>query len=196
MTVYLSVREPSALRVFDKHFAPMIRQLEQNMGQEPDLSSPELSWALRAGVRCEAPAEEAARPAPMAMSKHSGVPGKLESRVSEQEASFHQQLLALIDQKGLSDPQVYKKANLDRRLFSKIRSNANYQPSKPTALALSLALELSLQETRDLLGKAGFALTRSSKSDIIVEYCIEEKIYDLYEVNQILFAFDEALIGG
>ena len=96
----------------------------------------------------------------------------------------------------LADPEVYKRANLDRKLFSKIRKNKNYKPSKNTALALAIALELNLDETKDFIGKAGYALTRSSKMDIIVEFFIKQNNYDIFELNEVLFYYDEPLLGS
>ena len=120
----------------------------------------------------------------------------LDDLVAEIDSTFAESLFKYIDDKGLTDPEVYKRANLDRKLFSKIRKNKNYKPSKNTALALAIALELNLDETKDFIGKAGYALTRSSKMDIIVEFFILQGNYDILELNEVLFYYEEPLLGS
>ena len=122
-------------------------------------------------------------------------PRRLEDVVEQVEEGFSEALLRLIDERDLTDPEVYKRANIDRKLFSKIRSKKGYQPSKPTALALAVALRLDLDETRDLIARAGYALTHANKGDIIVEYFIVRKMWDVMLINETLFAFDQPLIG-
>ena len=123
-------------------------------------------------------------------------PDELAERLAHLDAPFSEALLALIDECGLTDAQVYRRANLSRQLFSKIRSKPDYRPSKPTAVALALALGLTLPQTQELLARAGLTLSRSSKFDVIVEFYLARGVHDVMTVNEALFAFDQPLLGS
>ena len=120
----------------------------------------------------------------------------LQDVISHMGESFQECLLRMIDERGLTDAQVYKRANLDRKLFSKIRCNPNYSPSRRTVIALAIALELNMDEAVDLLRRAGMALSPGNKFDLIISYCIQNGIYDIYKVNALLFDYDLPLLGA
>lgn len=121
---------------------------------------------------------------------------KLQDLLSHTDATFSETLLSLITLSGKKDSEIYNRANIDRRLFSKIRTNKHYRPSKSTVAAFCIALELSLQQTKDLLQRAGYSLTHTSKFDIILEYYIQQGIYDIFEINEVLFYYDQTLLGS
>lgn len=185
MTVYLVVFDKSAYRISGKLFANIAEYIDDRYAESHTDSRRRLSsmdFQEEPGVL-------------LAMS--ASAPEKsLAEMVEQLDESFSEMLLRKIDESGMTDAQCYKKANIDRKLFSKIRSDKLYKPSKPTVLAFAIALELSLEETKDMLMKAGFALSHASKFDIIVEYFIQRGNYNIFEINEALFAFDQSLLGA
>ena len=125
------------------------------------------------------------------MSSTMSVDRNIDNLMDQLEETFSQRLLRMIDERGMTDSEAYTKAYVDRRHFSKIRKDVNYAPNKKTVLAFTIALELSLDEAKDLLASAGFALSRSSKTDIIVAYFLQNKIYDMFEINDVLDAYGQ-----
>ena len=200
MTVYIVIFDRAAYQISGKLFADIAEYIDDHYVDEYTDSRHERLRRLnrlesKASKVCEdtAPKFLAAPCAPMAMSV---VGGSLDDMLDELDAGFSETLLKLIDRTGKKDSEIYKKANVDRKLFSKIRNNPDYKPSKATAIAFAIALELDLDETKDFIARAGFALSRSSKFDVIIEYFIKQKNYDVFAINEALFAFDQSLLGA
>ena len=187
MTVYLVIFDRAAYTIGGKLFDDIAAYIDDRY-VEAHTDSREAQ--RRRMVISSMPMEE---DAPFAAA---AVPDGLDQALRKLDESFSQMLLRKIDERGITDAQCYKKANIDRKLFSKIRSDVHYKPSKPTAMAFAVALELPLEEAREMLGKAGFAFSHASKFDIIVEYFIAHRNYNIFEINEALFAFDQSLLGG
>jgi O-acetyl-ADP-ribose deacetylase (regulator of RNase III) len=198
MTVYLVVYDKSSFVLSEKLFASIEKFIDDNYVEEHQYNQrtrsiesyeynrlEEIDLDLITYDVCESV------PTHFFKAKRS-----LEDVVAQLDETFPQMLLRLIDEKGMSDVQTYKKANIDRKLFSKIRSDKDYNPSKVTAIAFSIALELNLDETKDLLTKAGYTLSHSNKFDLIIEFFIEEGNYNIFEINEALFLFDQSLLGA
>ena len=196
--------------LWDNRQEMILREQMSRRRLEEDTASFDVITAPTEARAASAP-EEIRAPAPFAaMAPAEPKPKKAETKVfsirkakpslarllAETDAGFSETLLKLIDQTGKKDSEIYTKANLSRQHFSKIRNNPDYKPTKTTAIALALALELDLEQTRDLIGRAGYALTNSSKFDVIIMYFIGEKNYNLFDINAALFEFDQSLLGA
>ena len=192
LDVYLVVFDTAAFEISRKLQGDVENYLDEHCVTEPRYQrrQEEFDRIDIMESRCES---KCFAPSPLYADKAEGTVDDLIGRLDE---PFSRTLMRLIDTKGKTDPEVYKRANLDRKLFSKIRSGKGYMPSKRTALALAVALELSLEETEDLLERAGFALSHSQKFDVIVEYFILHGKYDIFEINEVLFRYDQPQLGG
>ena len=206
MLIYLVVFDRSAYRLSEKLFHSiasymddhyvevweestygMERQsIQRNIRRRRDLD------LYRKSSVCEDAAPYAPISMPMAAKPK---PASLKDFLSHADTGFTETLLKLIDKTGKKDSEIYKKANLSKQHFSKIRNNPDYKPTKQTAIALALALELDLEQTKDLIGRAGYALSNSSKFDLIIRYFIEQKNYNVVEINIALYEFDQSLLG-
>ena len=199
ITVYIVIFDRAAYQISGKLFADIAEYIDDHYVDEHTDSRRErlrrLNRLESKSIICEdaAPDFMAVPCAPMAMNV---VGGSLDDMLDDLDAGFSETLLKLIDRTGKKDSEIYKKANVDRKLFSKIRNNPDYKPSKATAIAFAIALELDLEETKDFIVRAGFALSRSSKFDVIIEYFIKQKNYDVFAINEALFAFDQSLLGA
>ena len=188
MTVYIVIFDKAAYKISEKLFSDIAEYIDDNYVDEH-------TDYRRESTRINVPMQ-AIMADEICECKALFTEDDLDSKLKQIDESFSQMLLRKIDEKGMTDAECYKKANIDRKLFSKIRSDVHYKPSKPTAIAFAISLELSLDETEDMLKKARFALSHSNKFDIIIEYFISKGNYNIFEINEALFAFDQSLLGA
>lgn len=188
MTVYIVIFDKASFQIGGKLFADIAEYID-------DVYVAAHTDYYRESQRICAPMKPSAAIGAMYECANLPADGSLTEKLSSIDESFSQMLLRKIDEKGMTDAECYKKANISRKLFSKIRNDSHYKPSKSTALAFAISLELPLAETKEMLMKAGFALSHSNKFDIIIEYFLEKGNYNIYEINEALFAFDQSLLG-
>ena len=192
LDVYLAVFDKAAFTLSEKLIGEVESYIEEHYIAEHQFTRHEL-LDVELEVLEEADLISYNAPSPM---QAPTVGTGIDELVGSLDEPFSDTLLRLIDAKGKTDVEIYKRANLDRKLFSKIRTGKGYTPSKRTAVALAVALELSLDETDDLLERAGYALSRSQKFDVIIEYFIVSGKYNIFEINEVLFKYDQPLLGG
>lgn len=195
MLVYLVVFDKSAYSISEKLFSDVVAFIDDAYA-EP-------LYAMREYLSKAAPTSEAPHPIRKGFCREktktcmpSAAVGSLDDLLRNMDKGFADTLFELIDQKGLTDVECYKRANVDKKTFSKIKCNKDYRPSKITVISFAIALHLNMEETERLLRTVGMSLSRSNKFDVIIEYFITTGNYQsIFDVNETLYQFDQVTLG-
>lgn len=208
MTIYLVVFDRESFKLSEKLFRGVSSYIDENYVEAwekavygPAGNTPQQKYRRNLEMEAFESASLPCAPCPSAPQPRmcAAAPAEtfdLNKLLTQTDAGFSETLLKLIDRTGKKDSEIYTRANVSRQHFSKIRNNPNYKPTKATAIAFAIALELDLEATKDLIGRAGYALTRSSKFDLIIMYFIAQGNYNMFDINAALFEFDQSLLGA
>ena len=199
MSVYIVVYDKTSYAISEELYSGVTSYIDNQYAAE---EADKLYELRRISPRYKNTVQEELLPPDMLVSACATSPEKsaninsIEEVLNSMDKGFAETLFDYIDAKGMTDVDCYKRANIDRKTFSKIKCSKSYKPSKATVLSFAIALRLTLDETNHLLNTVGMSLSRSSKFDVIVEFFIKNGKYDIYEINETLFAFDQILLGA
>lgn len=191
MTVYIVVFDKASYQISKVLFEDVADYIDDNYVGE----SEKLYSRIRRRVACDY--SDTLGSPPVYLEEKASAPRdlSLEDMLSQMDDNFAVTLLKLIDLKGVSDVACYKKANVSKQTWYKIMNEKGYKPSKNTVIAFAIALELTLEETQHLLATVGFALSKSNKFDVIIEYFLRNGEYNIFTINETLFKFDQVCLG-